>query len=70
MLSLIVAQPVHYRGANLEPGQGVIAPLAMIDVIAELVERGDVRPADAETRRLLREAAAGRGCRAVGERDA
>ncbi len=58
-LTIIIRRRTRWRELELEPGGVVTAPMHMIDVIAGLVERGDARPADDETRRILRAHAVG-----------
>jgi hypothetical protein len=59
ILTVVIRRPTIWRGLELEPGGVVTAPMHMIDFIAGLVERGDARAADDETRRILRAHAVG-----------
>ncbi len=59
MLTIIFRRPTTWRGLELQVGQVATAPPSLLEAVAELVERGEARPADDQTRRILRAHAAG-----------
>jgi hypothetical protein len=58
-LTIIMRKATTWRGLELQAGQVATAPPSLLEAVAELVERGDARPADDETRRILRAHAVG-----------
>jgi hypothetical protein len=59
VLTIIFRRPTTWRGLELQVGQVATAPPSLLEAVAELVERGEARPADDQTRRILRAHAAG-----------